>query len=292
MSILIKHVAPGGKVFTRRSARLYTHVVMRRHNVQAHIASIQAGRQQEVERSVTSATDDWDHYARVRQVGVGGRVPFQRNQPGFGRVEGQEVHDYMVRGAQEYLEEYKTLENCVAQTRTETNAAIDRRIENVTRFRTDEFVVSWHQSRALAMKALDAHIYPGDVSRIEEVNNGMRTECTDTSNKKIDETLAVPRWVYVYNMGGFWRLTGAEWIALCQGKLANPDKAYELPDHRLLKRKPRDFRRHDDGPEGVHTNQYCPPPWLRHNDSYVEPYDWEADAFSEWLETHGITAKA
>lgn len=82
--------------------------------------------------------------------------------------------------------------------------------------------------------------------------------------------------VYVGQYGYFWSLRREEWVELCK-ECAKGD-GYDLSSFKQLKSKPpsllKDFA----------TKSYYP------KDSkmiYVEPLDWYAEDFEEWLKDNG-----
>lgn len=97
----------------------------------------------------------------------------------------------------------------------------------------------------------------------------------------------IPKYIYVCNLEGFWRLTDLEWIALCRAQLADPAPGYDLSPYRRLKRPPKGFRKNRDR-TSLLENSYRPPLHLQIAAAYVEPLDWEPDAFRAWLVQHGV----
>jgi hypothetical protein len=83
------------------------------------------------------------------------------------------------------------------------------------------------------------------------------------------------RYVYVGNMGGFWRLTMKEWRALCEAALEPDWPGYDLEDYRALRSKPS-WARKSDTQAGY---------WVLSNDvHYVEPIDWSPEEFADELQ--------
>lgn len=82
--------------------------------------------------------------------------------------------------------------------------------------------------------------------------------------------------VYVGQYGYFWSLKYEDWVNLC--KECAKGEEYDLTRFKQLKAKPqgllKDFR----------TKSY-----YEKNDNiiYVEPLDWYAEDFEEWLRDHG-----
>lgn len=85
-----------------------------------------------------------------------------------------------------------------------------------------------------------------------------------------------PKFIYVGQMEAFWKLPIRVWIDLCQQ--FSEDVGYLLPEQYALKRKPRGIQRSDSISPFA---QKFTPLWA--DILYVEPLDWDADAFKLWL---------
>jgi len=103
------------------------------------------------------------------------------------------------------------------------------------------------------------------------------------------ETKPVPKYMYVCNYGTFWRLTGAEWVALCQNAVTQ-QAGYDLSPYRRLARPPRGFLKNRERELSTQNDyNYSAPPHIALADAYVEPLDWEPEDFRLWLIDHGVT---
>jgi hypothetical protein len=89
--------------------------------------------------------------------------------------------------------------------------------------------------------------------------------------------------VYVVQYDNFWRLTWAEWLAICEDSQREDWEGYLLPDNRHLKRRPRTISVAMDADE--HRSYTAWPHIL------VQPLDWEAEDFKDWMQEHATKSE-
>ncbi len=174
--VAFKHAAPSGQIFTRSTSHAYTHVVMRRSDNAVAVAVIEASRSKRIVDAVIRAGEHWAQCLLVKAAGVGGRVPYTRDQGGYGRPEGMEVRQSWYELHVEYLDDHKTVEAYVEHCRASAEAHVDRDIESTRKRSEDVYVSSWHHSYELADNAALQHCDMGDLTFVEKINNGVRDD--------------------------------------------------------------------------------------------------------------------
>src|SRR6185312_3017241 len=89
-----------------------------------------------------------------------------------------------------------------------------------------------------------------------------------------------PKFIYVENYGGFWKLKYDEWIAICLAAQRANFEGYKLPHNRALKRCPSIIQKveWEDSMKIEHISFEINWPHI-----LVSPLDWEPEAFKEWL---------
>lgn len=82
----------------------------------------------------------------------------------------------------------------------------------------------------------------------------------------------MPRFVYVQQYGGFWKLTQAEWQEVCRSGAAG--NGYTLnPDRQLLRR-----------PSFIMRNENSRGYWIATNaHDFYQPLDWTPEDFADHL---------
>lgn len=92
-----------------------------------------------------------------------------------------------------------------------------------------------------------------------------------------------PAVIYVQQYGYFWKLTYQEWIDICLDMTKQIDeedfRGYNLPDRRLLRRRPRIIEKKIENSIWVSYRAEWP-------HILVSPLDWTPDMFKEWLEEY------
>jgi len=173
----LKHAQPDGEIVTRTTARAYTHVLLRKHNVATLLAAHDATRADVVARAVADAKQSFSEHQLYLSLNVGDPIPYTRNQGGYkrfrdGTLATHPMADYVQRIAREWHAKYGATEAGYVEGYTR-EALADFATNRARRAEYTEawHVISWHGS---AQNAKPPFILPGDQFRVEEINNGVR----------------------------------------------------------------------------------------------------------------------
>ncbi len=85
--------------------------------------------------------------------------------------------------------------------------------------------------------------------------------------------------VYVGQYGYFWSLSLDQWVELC--KESSKGEGYDLTPYKQLKNKPNGLLK-DWGTDSYYT--------VNNEIIYVEPLDWYAEDFEDWLKDNGYSS--
>lgn len=173
----LKHEV-NGEIFTRTTARNYTHVCVARVDKGRTLASAKAELARVTSQSHRDAvTKEQTYKFKYRKYlltkKVGEKAFYDRNQGGFylNRTgEHMEVRQYMLDLAAEYLGE--SIEANVENELNECRARAETWISHVEKSQPVWEVYSWHGSATLARKAADALYNQNREVRVEAINNG------------------------------------------------------------------------------------------------------------------------
>ena len=176
MKTTFKHAAPSGKVYKRQSAHEYTHVVLAKENIERQVAAIQAWDTDQARKErERDAREAYAHAMQVIRAGVGGRADYVRGQGGYGRPEGFQVDQWHVDHETEWLAKRGGSEAAfIEHWHREFRQHFEASLKSAREQSTEWFVLSWHHSAPLAMKAANTACRIRD-TKVEAINGGARS---------------------------------------------------------------------------------------------------------------------
>jgi hypothetical protein len=173
----LKHMQPNGEIVTRQTARAYSVVLLRKHNVAALLAAHDASEADELKACAKDAREWFRHYQLCLATKVGDPIPYQRNQGGFrrfadGSLATHPMPDYYAKLARESFAIYGDVEApYIAAHVAERQAGRAATRASLAKYTEEWHVISWHGS---ARTAKPPFITPGATFMVETINNGVR----------------------------------------------------------------------------------------------------------------------
>jgi hypothetical protein len=173
----LKHMQPNGAIVTRQTARAYTCVLLRKHNVAALLAAHDAGHANAVKEATEYARTWFKRCQLELATKVGDPIPYTENQGGFkrfrdGTLATYPMHEWEPVSARKWLAQHGETEAAfVASIVAERLADRATRRATLAAYKEEWFVISWHGS---ARTAKSPYIEAGDQFMVEEINNGVR----------------------------------------------------------------------------------------------------------------------
>ena len=160
--ITMKHIVDG-KVYTRKTARTYTHVVLAKTDVAAAVAAMEAGVEARAKGAKSTAEWLWDKhlYNSTHEVG-------QVSYLGFGTVnqyDRDEAIEFFQQNGHLSRDQYALIK--LIERRTREREQIKKLSESTPTW----VVAAWSGSRELAIKACSQFERYSNFTRVEAINN-------------------------------------------------------------------------------------------------------------------------
>ena len=162
--ITLKHIVDG-TVYTRTTARTYTHVVLAKTDVAATVAAMEAGRSAKIQGRKVWANGKWDKemYNNTHDVGhvsyMGYYIVTQTDR--------DEAREFFEQHGHLTREQYALIESI------DCGLKLDEQIKKLRESTPTWDVAAWSGSRELAMKACSQFERYHNFTRVEAINNGV-----------------------------------------------------------------------------------------------------------------------
>lgn len=162
MKTTFKHIVDG-TVFTRQTARAYTHVVLAKTNVEASVQFIEKHCAGWIKQAKKNAEFDWDHAAYNSTASVG--------EPSFFKQ--YTLTQHQKHEAEAFFGKYGTLtrDQYIDQKVQTERDRLSAKIEALQTTDHQWVAAAWSGSLSNAWKAAAGYHY--DYTRVEAINNGV-----------------------------------------------------------------------------------------------------------------------